>query len=75
GNWNGLKILIPARNRNEERIEPYLLEYIWRRQYQGQLWTTMIEAIRNELLIEDKQEDKPSMEIDTIEIRDDPKQP
>ncbi|CAG8606205.1 13983_t:CDS:2, partial [Ambispora leptoticha] len=23
GNWNGLKILIPARNRNEERIEPF----------------------------------------------------
>ncbi|CAG8761140.1 13170_t:CDS:1, partial [Ambispora leptoticha] len=49
--------------------------YVWRRQYQGQLWTTMIEAIRNELLIEDKQDDKPKMEIDATETRDDPKQP
>ncbi|CAG8589505.1 6211_t:CDS:2 [Ambispora leptoticha] len=75
GNWNGLKILIPARNRNKERIEPYLLEYVWRRQYQGQLWTTMIKAIRNELLIEDKQDDKPKMEVDVTGTRDDPKQP
>ena len=28
GNWNGFKLLIPARNRTEELIEPCLSEYI-----------------------------------------------
>jgi len=51
-NWLGIKIGIPFRNRTEDKIESYLWEYIWRRQNKD-LWEAMIEAMKNELLIED----------------------
>ncbi|CAG8608377.1 854_t:CDS:2 [Acaulospora morrowiae] len=35
--WKGLKIRIHPRNRDIESIDDYLLEFIWRRKYEGYL--------------------------------------
>ena len=66
GNWNSLKFQIPARNRAEDKIEPFLLEYVWRRQNINNPWKAFLECLKNYLLIEDigKIEDKPLMKID-----------
>lgn len=55
GNWQGIKIGIPNRNRIEGKVQSYLWEYIWRRQNNDQ-WEAMIEAMKNQLLIEDLEE-------------------
>ncbi|CAG8449957.1 14221_t:CDS:2, partial [Dentiscutata erythropus] len=36
--WNGINIRIPARNRTKDKIQSYLLEFIWKRQNNDDLW-------------------------------------
>lgn len=46
GNWNGFKIRIPARNRNNEDLPGFLLECIWRRKHIDDLWAGLIRAFQ-----------------------------
>ena len=46
GTWNGFKIKIPARNRNEEQLDSSILEVIWRRQHSQNLWQAFIDCLR-----------------------------
>jgi ISXO2-like transposase domain len=46
GTWNGLKILIPARNRVRNGIDDHLWEFIWRRKNSYDLWLGFINALK-----------------------------
>jgi transposase-like protein len=46
GTWNGLKIKVPVRSRNEGRVEGHLFEFIWRRQQKYNLWIGFLNALR-----------------------------
>ena len=37
GTWNGIKLNTPARNRNQEDMDSFLLEFIWRRKQSNDL--------------------------------------
>ena len=46
GNWAGLKLKIPKRNRTEgEEVDLHLLGFIWRRQNRDSLWISFITAL------------------------------
>jgi hypothetical protein len=47
GTNNALKILIQPRNRSEEDIDGHLLEFIWRRKHENDLWLGFIGALRD----------------------------
>ncbi len=46
GFWNGLKYHIAPRNRNQNDIDEHLLEEIWRRKHQGNLWNALLDALK-----------------------------
>lgn len=46
GTWNGLKLVIPPRNRVSNGIEELLFEFIWRRANNQNLWNSLVEAMR-----------------------------
>ena len=47
GTWAGIKLRIPARNRNKDDVDERLLEFIWRRKYNGRnaAWQRLLYAI------------------------------
>jgi hypothetical protein len=45
GFWNGLKYHIAPRNRNQNDIDEHLLEEIWRRKHQENLWNAFLDAL------------------------------
>ncbi len=47
GTWSGMKVKVPRRHRTEEMITPHLLEFVWRRKYQDNLWERFLDAIKN----------------------------
>jgi transposase-like protein len=46
GTWNGIKMRIPVRNRTFDDITDHLLEFVWRRKHQADLWSGLLEAFR-----------------------------
>ena len=44
--WSALKSQIRTRNRTEDLINDYLLEFIWRRKHKNHLWRSFLDAIR-----------------------------
>ena len=48
GTWNGVKLKIQSRNRDEKFIDDYLLEFVWRRKNRDHLWRGLLDALRNE---------------------------
>lgn len=46
GTWFGVKRIVPIRNVVRSRIDAYLLEFVWRRKYQDDLWAGFIEALK-----------------------------
>ena len=42
GTWHSLKLAIPQRQRSEIKIDGYLLEFIWRRETQGNEWMALL---------------------------------
>jgi transposase-like protein len=42
GTWNGLKLRIPARNRNKKDVDAHLSEFIWRRENENNLWDGLL---------------------------------
>ena len=49
GTWNGLKLSIPPRNRNEDFIDNHLLVFIWRRNNNENLWSALLTAFKTTL--------------------------
>ena len=47
GTWNGIKINIPIRNRTEKDLDSHLLEFIWRKKHNNDLWTALLNALRD----------------------------
>ena len=47
GTNNGLKISIKPRNRTSDGICGHLMEFIWRRKNEGDLWSGFIDALRD----------------------------
>ena len=46
GTWSGIKNKIPNRNKTNEFISYKLLEFIWRRKNEGNVWSAFIESMR-----------------------------
>lgn len=46
GTWNGIKFQVPPRNRTRDDISEHLLEFIWRRKNESNLWDSLIEALK-----------------------------
>lgn len=51
GTWGGMKLIIAPRNRTEECIESRLFEFIWRRKHENNLWSALIQALREVLYL------------------------
>ena len=51
GTWNGLKLRIPARNRNRITIDDHLLEFVWRSQNINSLWDSLLSCMREYLYL------------------------
>ncbi len=47
GTWGALKFKIAPRNRTQEDIEGHLVEFIWRRKHDEDLWGGLIAALRS----------------------------
>ena len=47
GTWFGLKRMIPNRNRTKDFVDGFTLEFIWRRQWEGNIWTGLMTALRS----------------------------
>jgi hypothetical protein len=45
GTWAGLKRAIKPRNRSKDNPEEHLMEFIWRRKHENNLWDAFINAI------------------------------
>ena len=52
GTWNGIKFMVPPRNRTNADIGEYLFEFIWRRQNYDDLWGGLIRAFQDVLFDE-----------------------
>jgi transposase-like protein len=52
GCWNGVKLKVAARNRNANDMDDCLLEFIWRRKNNDDLWEGFVDALRNTLFTE-----------------------
>jgi hypothetical protein len=46
GNWNAIKMMTPARQRAKAQMPMKLIEFIWRRKYDEDLWTAILEAMK-----------------------------
>ena len=46
GTWNGIKLNISPRNRNQDHVDGHLLSYIWKRKHCQNLWGGLINALR-----------------------------
>lgn len=46
GTWCGIKRKIPIRNRNSDTIDRHLMEFIWRRKNQENLWLGLMKAFK-----------------------------
>lgn len=46
GIWNGMKLKIAPRNRNEEHVDGHLLAFIWKRNNIENLWVGLLDALR-----------------------------
>jgi hypothetical protein len=51
GTWRGLKVGIPLRERSGEKLEEYLLEFMWRRENQRCEWEALLDCLRNTAFI------------------------
>jgi transposase-like protein len=47
GLWHGVKLNISSRNRNKDIIEKHLLEFIWRRKNQNNIWNSFLDALKS----------------------------
>lgn len=47
GTWNGIKMGVPVRNRTNEDMPEFLLEFIWRRKNSDDLWGGLLHAFRS----------------------------
>lgn len=47
GTWNGIKLKIAPRNRTKATIDGHLMEFIWRRKHSNNLWTSLLDALRD----------------------------
>jgi len=47
GTWNGIKMKIAPRKRCRESIEEHLLEFIWRRKNENNMWNAFLNALRS----------------------------
>ena len=45
GTWNGIKMKIPSRKRSREGMDEHLLEFIWRRKNEANLWNGFLQSI------------------------------
>lgn len=45
GTWNGIKLGVPPRNRSKDSMEGHLLEFIWKRKHENNLWQGLIDAL------------------------------
>jgi transposase-like protein len=45
GTWNGIKIGMPRRNFGRDTVDGHLLEFIWRRKNQENMWDAMLNAM------------------------------
>jgi transposase-like protein len=46
GLWNGIKIGIPPKNRKKDKITNHLLEFIWRKKNNDNLWNGFLNALK-----------------------------
>jgi ISXO2-like transposase domain len=51
GTWNGLKLNISKRNYNIDRIEGHLFEFIWRRQNNNDLWSGVLNILKETIVL------------------------
>jgi len=47
GTWRGLKLAIPQIQRAEDKIDSYLLEFVWRRKNEGCKWEEFLRCLKN----------------------------
>lgn len=47
GTWNGVKLCVAPRNRTREDIDEHLMEFIWRRRNQADIWQGFLNALRD----------------------------
>jgi len=45
GTWNGIKMKVPSRKRCREGMDEHLLEFIWRRKNEANLWNGFLQAL------------------------------
>jgi hypothetical protein len=45
GSWNGIKMMVSARYRTQLQMPWKLVEFIWRRQNQGKIWRSLLNAL------------------------------
>ena len=48
GTWNGNKMKIAPRKRCRESMEEHLLEFIWRRKNENNMWNAFLNALRSD---------------------------
>ena len=46
GTWNGMKLKISPRHRTQDGIQENILEFIWRRKHEENLWGGFIDAMQ-----------------------------
>jgi hypothetical protein len=46
GTWNGIKLGIPPRNRNKDSVSGHLIEFVWRRKNEANLWNGLLNALK-----------------------------
>lgn len=47
GTWRGIKMKVPASQRREKLVDPYLLTFVWKRRNAKDLWNSFLNAINN----------------------------
>lgn len=52
GTWNGIKIRVAPRNRNARDMTEHLLEFIWRRKQEADLWNGLLDAFKKTAYLE-----------------------
>ena len=54
GTWNAIKRRISIRRRNKEDLNTNLMEFVWRRQNNRNLWEGLLRALKNDRISRDE---------------------
>ena len=68
GTWKGIKLRVPPKHRTQQFMKGELMEFIWRRNHEHELWNRILFAMSEIIYIEDEDDNEEPKQEEIEEI-------